>query len=160
MATPSRQLTVPAVGGGMIALPGALAGSWGVVLIYRGAWCPFCNAQLAGYAAEKDALDALGVKVVALSVDDEPTSAANVAKNQLKFPVGHSADADEVAAETGAFVNSKPRFLQPTGFVLAPDGTVKAAVYASSAVGRMVAKDVAGFVGYLKSVAAKAAAAE
>jgi peroxiredoxin len=153
------KLTVPAVGGGMIALPGALAGSWGAVLIYRGAWCPFCNAQLAGYAAEKDALDALGVKVVALSVDDEPTSAATVAKNHLKFPVGHRADADAVAAATGAFVNPKPHFLQPTGFVLAPDGTVKAAVYASSAVGRMAAKDVVGFVGYLKSVAAKAAAA-
>ena len=51
------KLAVPAVGGGAIALPGAVAGSWGVVLIYRGAWCPFCNAQLAGYAAEKDALD-------------------------------------------------------------------------------------------------------
>ena len=152
------KLAVPAVGGGAIELPGALAGSWGVVLIYRGAWCPFCNTQLAGYAAEKDALDALGVKVVALSVDDEATSAGTIAKNQLKFPVGHSADA--VAAATGAFVNPKPRFLQPTGFVLAPDGTVKAAVYATSAVGRMVAKDVAGFVGYLKSVAAKAAAAE
>ena len=154
------KLTVPAVGGGAIALPDALAGSWGVVLIYRGAWCPFCNAQLAGFAQEKDALDALGLKVVALSVDDEPTSAGTIAKNNLKFPVGHSADADAVAAATGAFVNPKPRFLQPTGFVLAPDGTVKAAVYATSAVGRMVAKDVAGFVGYLKSVAAKAAAAE
>jgi peroxiredoxin len=154
------KLTVPAVGGKAIALPDALAGSWGVVVIYRGAWCPFCNAQLAGYAAEKASLDALGVKVVALSVDDEATSAATVAKHHLQFPVGHSANADAVAAETGAFVNANPRYLQPAGFVLAPDGTVKAAVYATSAIGRMLAKDVAGFVGYLQSVAAKAAAAE
>ncbi len=151
-------LEVPAVGGGTIALPAALAGSWGVVLIYRGAWCPFCNAQLASYAAEKEALDGLGVKVVALSVDDEVTSAATVAKNHLQFPVGHSANADAIAAATGAFVNANPRYLQPASFVLAPDGTVKAAVYATSAIGRMLAKDVVGFVGYLKSVAAKAAA--
>lgn len=152
------KLTIPAVGGGAIVLPDAFAGSWGVALIYRGAWCPFCNAQLAGYAAEKEALDGLGVKVVALSVDDEPTSAATVAKNHLRFPVGHSANADAVAAATGAFVNANPRYLQPAGFVLAPDGTVKASVYATSAIGRMLAKDVVGFVGYLQSVAAKAAA--
>ena len=154
------KLTIPAVGGGAIALPDAFAGSWGVVLIYRGAWCPFCNAQLAGYAAEKEALDGLGIKVVALSVDDEATSAATAAKNHLQFPVGHSANADAVAAATGAFVNPNPHYLQPAGFVLAPDGTVKASVYATSAIGRMLAKDVVGFVGYLQSVAAKAAAAE
>ena len=104
------KLDVPAVGGGTIALPAALAGSWGVILIYRGAWCPFCNAQLAGFAAEKEALDRLGVKVVALSVDDEATSAATKAKNHVQFPVGHSADADAVAAATGAFVNPSRAF--------------------------------------------------
>ena len=152
------KLTVPAVGGGEIALPDVFAGAWGVVIVYRGAWCPFCNAQLAGFAAEKDALDGLGIRVVALSVDDEATSAATVAKNHLLFPVGHSANADAVRAATGAFVNPTPHYLQPAGFVLGPDGTVKAAVYATSAIGRMLAKDVVGFVGYLKSVAAKAAA--
>ena len=152
------KLTVPAVGGGEIALPDVFAGAWGVVIVYRGAWCPFCNAQLAGFAAEKGALDGLGVRVVALSVDDEATSAATAAKNHLLFPVGHSANADAVRAATGAFVNPTPHYLQPAGFVLAPEGTVKAAVYATSAIGRMLAKDVVGFVGYLKSVAAKAAA--
>ena len=132
------KLDVPAVGGGTIALPAALAGSWGVILIYRGAWCPFCNAQLAGFAAEKEALDGLGMKVVALSVDDEATSAATKAKNHVQFPVGHSADADAVAAATGVFVNQSPHFLQPAGFVLAPDGTVKAAAYATSAIGRVI----------------------
>jgi len=58
----------------------------------------------------------------------------------------------------GASRISGPRYLQPAGFVLAPDGSLKAAVYATSAIGRMLAKDVVGFVGYLKSVAAKAAA--
>ncbi len=152
------KLSVALVGGGTIELPAALAGSWGVVLIYRGAWCPFCNAQLAGFAAEKEALDGLGVKVVALSVDDEAKSAATMAKNHLQFPLGHSADADAVAAATGAFVNASPHFLQPAGFVLGPDGTVKAAAYATSAIGRVVAKDVVGLVSYLQSVAAKAAA--
>lgn len=144
-------LTVPAVGGGTIALPGDLAGSFGVVLIYRGAWCPFCNAQLAAFARAADVFAELGVKVVAFSVDDEAATAALVEKHQLPFPVGHSADVDKVAAALGAYTNDEPRFLQSTGFVLAPDGSQVVAAYSSGAIGRLVADDVADLIGYLKA---------
>jgi peroxiredoxin len=147
-------LEVPAVGGGTITLPDDLAGSYGVVLIYRGSWCPYCNAQLAAFSRALPALTGLGVKVVALSVDDEVTSAALVARHKLRFPVGHSADADKVAAVTGAYVNDDPRYLQSAGFVLAPDRTVRVAVYSSDAIGRLVADDVAGYIRYLTGHAA------
>jgi hypothetical protein len=52
-----------------------MAGHFGVVLFYRGSWCPYRNAQ-------------------------------------LRFPVGHSADAAAIAEATGAFVNSGPRYLR------------------------------------------------
>ncbi|HEY0812749.1 MAG TPA: peroxiredoxin family protein [Pseudonocardia sp.] len=146
-------LDLPAVGGGTISLPSDLAGSFGVVLIYRGSWCPYCNAQLAGFARAASTLDELGVKVVALSVDDEATSAALVAKHHLTFPVGHSVDADKVAAATGAYTNDEPHYLQSTGFVLAPDSTVLTAVYSSGAIGRLVADDVAGLIRYVRSQA-------
>ena len=42
-------LELPKVGGGLLKLPEALAGSFGVVLVYRGDWCPFCNKQLAAF---------------------------------------------------------------------------------------------------------------
>jgi peroxiredoxin len=142
-------LEVPAVGGGTICLPADLAGSYGVILIYRGSWCPYCNAQLAAFSRAAGVLAGLGVKVIALSVDDEQTSAALVARHRLRFPVGHSADADKVAEATGAYVNDDPRYLQSTGFVLAPDGTVRVAVYSSDAIGRLAADDVAGYVRYL-----------
>ena len=145
------KLTLPAVGGGAIALPDAFAGSWGVVIIYRGAWCPFCNAQLAGYAAEKAGARRSrdqGRRAFGRRRGDQRR--ARSPRIISSFAVGYSADADAVAAATGAFVNPKPRFLQPASFVLAPDGTVKAAVYATSAIGRMTAKDVVGFVGYLQ----------
>ena len=144
-------LEIPAVGGGTIALPGDLAGSFGVVLIYRGSWCPYCNAQLASFSRAGDKFAKLDVKVVALSVDDEATSAALVEKHKLGFPVGHSADADKVSAATGAYTNANPRYLQSTGFLLAPDGTVVTAVYSSGAIGRLVADDVAGLVEYVQS---------
>ncbi len=91
------------------------------------------------------------MKVVALSVDDEPTSAAMVEKHRLPFAVAHSADADLVAAATAAYTNDDPHYLQSTGFVLAPDGSVLTAVYSSAAIGRLVADDVIGFVRYLRS---------
>jgi hypothetical protein len=83
-------------------------------------------------------------------VDDEATSAELVAKRRLTFPVAHSADADKLAWALGAYVNDDPPYLQSTGFVLAPDGTVVTAVYSSGAIGRLVPDDVLGFVRYLK----------
>ena len=151
---PFPSLEIPAAGGGTISLPDDLAGSYGVVLIYRGSWCPYCNAQLAAFSRAHGTLDELGVKVAALSVDDEDTSAALAARHGLRFPVGHSADADQVAAATGAYVNDDPRYLQPAGFVLAPDGTVRVAVYSSDAIGRLAAADVAGYFRYLTEHAA------
>jgi len=146
---PLPPLNVPAVGGGMISLPGDLAGCYGVILIYRGSWCPYCNAQLAAFSRALDTLSELSVKVLALSVDDENTSAELVAKRKLRFPVGHSADADKIAAAIGAYVNDDPHYLQSTGIILAPDGTVCLAVYSSGAIGRLVPDDVVGFIRYL-----------
>jgi peroxiredoxin len=147
------ELKLQAVGGGAIDLPGDLAGSFGVVLIYRGAWCPVCNNQLADFAASKSELDALGVKVVALSVDDQATGAALVQKHNLAFPVGHSADADQTAAVIGAYTNDKPRYLQPADFILAPDGSILNAVYSSNAMGRIAPAEVKMLVSYIKAQA-------
>jgi len=144
-------LAVKRVGGGCISLPGDLAGSYGVILVYRGSWCPYCNAQLAAFARAEAKLAELGIRVVALSVDDEPTSAAFVGKHGLPFPVGHSADADRVAAALGSYTHDDPKYLQSTGFVLDPDSRILVAVYSSDAIGRLVADDVAGFVKYVKS---------
>ena len=84
-------------------------------------------------------------------MDDEATTAELVAKRHLDFPVAHSVDADAFAAATGAYVNDEPHFLQSTGFVLAPDGTVLTAVYSSGAIGRLVADDVVGMIKYVRS---------
>lgn len=144
-------LTLHAIDGHALHLPGHLSGAYGVVLIYRGAWCPYCNAQLAGFARAVATFNELGIQVVALSVDDEATTAALVEKLRLPFPVAYGVDADHVAALTGAYVNRQPLHLQTTGFVLDPSGNVITAVYSSGAIGRLTADDVAGFVRYVKS---------
>ena len=142
---------VPAVGGGTISIPQSLQGSYGVVLIYRGAWCPYCQAQLAGFQRASEKLAEAGVKVVALSVDDEATTVGTIEKFKLSFPVGHSADAEKVASITGAYTNDSPRYRQATDYLLAPDGKILNAVYSSGPMGALVAADVIGMVTYLKS---------
>src|SRR5512143_1707986 len=96
-------LSLPAVGGGTLSLPGDLAGSFGAVLIYRGAWCPYCNAQLSQFSRAADKFAELGIKVAALSVDDEATAAGLSQKHHLAFPVGYGADAGRIAEATGAY---------------------------------------------------------
>jgi peroxiredoxin len=144
------QLYVHTVDGPDLDLPGNLAGGFGVVLFYRGSWCPYCQAQLRAFARAEEKLADARVKVVALSVDDEATTTALTEKLALGFPVGHSADAHELARVTGAFVNPEPVFLQSTGFVLDPAGKVVVSVYSSGAIGRLVPEDVLGLVRYLK----------
>lgn len=147
---PFPSLTVAKSGGGSINLPDGLGGGFGVILFYRGSWCPYCNAQLRAFERASEGLAEVGAKVVALSVDDEATTAELVAKHHLTFPVGHSADAKTVSAATGAFVDPDRGFLQSTGFIVDPTGKVVLSVYSSGAIGRLVADDVVGMLRYLR----------
>ena len=148
------QLTLNIPGAQAIQVPGWLAGEFGVVLFNRGAWCPYCAAQLRAFQRASDSLTRAGIRVAALWADDEETTAEFTASNGLTFPLGHSADARAVAELTGAFVNEDPLYLQSTGFVLDPQGKVIVSVYSSGAIGRLVPEDVIGMVGYLREHAA------
>lgn len=143
-------LTVNLADGQTLNVPGDLAGGFGVVLFYRGSWCPYCNAQLRAFQRAQDELTELGVRVVALSIDDEATTTTTIEKHKLTYPVGHSADAAAIAAATGAFVDPDGHFLQSTGFILDPDGNVVLSVYSSGAIGRLVPEDVAGMIRYIR----------
>ena len=155
---PFPQLVISTIGGQPITIPDALAGDFAVVLFYRGAWCPYCNAQLRAFQRASQELAAAGIRVVALSVDNRETTAALADKHKLTFPIGYGADATAVAAATGAFVNPDPVYLQSTGFVLDPTGKVVVSVYSSGAIGRLVPEDVVGLVRYLREHSAPAAA--
>jgi peroxiredoxin len=150
-AFPELTLSVP--GGETLTVPEAFDGGFGVVLFYRGSWCPYCNAQLRAFQRATDTLAELDIRVAALSVDDEATTADLIAKHHLSFPVGHSADARALSELTGAFVNDDPVYLQSTGFVLDPTGKVIVNVYSSGAIGRLVPEDVVGLVRYVRSQA-------
>lgn len=147
-------LTLARAGGGSLHLPDDLAGQFSVVLFYRGSWCPYCNAQLRAFQRATNDLSELGIETVALSVDDELTTKELIAKHDITFPIGHSADAKAVAAATGAFVDPDRGYLQSTGFILNPTGDVILSVYSSGAIGRLVPDDVKGLIRYLREHAA------
>ena len=149
---PPLTLNIP--GAQAIQVPGWFAGEFGVLLFNRGAWCPYCTAQLRAFQRAADSLTPAGIRVAALWVDNEKTTAEFTAKHGLTVPLGHSADARAVAALTGAFVNEDPLYLQSTGFVLDPHGQVIVSVYSSGAIGRLAPDDVIGLVRYLREHAA------
>ena len=137
-------------------MPDALNGHYGVILFYRGSWCPYCNAQISAFQRARQRLTEMDAQIIALSADHEPATVKLVAKHDLEFPVGHSADTAALAAATGAFVTGEPAYLQSTGFVLDPGGRVVVSVYSSSsdAIGRLVPGDVIGLIRYLREHAA------
>lgn len=147
-------LTVALPGGDTLQLPDALNGHYGVVLFYRGSWCPYCNAQLSAFQRARGRLTDMGARIIALSADDEPATVKLIAKHDLEFPVGHSADTAALAAATGAFVTGEPAYLQSTGFVLDPEGRVVVSVYSGGAIGRLVPEDVIGLIRYRREHAA------
>jgi peroxiredoxin len=149
-------LTLRQPGGGSFTIPDDFKDSYAVVLFYRGSWCPYCNAQLRAFQRAASSLAGVGAKVVAVSVDDEPATAALIAKHGLSFPVGHSADAAAISAATGAFTDPARGYLQSTGFVLDPAGRVIVSVYSSGAIGRLVPDDVVGLIRYAREHAAAA----
>ena len=150
-------LSITLVDGAAIDLPDALAGHYAVVLVFRGAWCPYCNAQLRAYERARDRLEQLDVRIVAFSTDDEAATRALIDEHGLSFPVGHSADAGEVRATLGAFASDDMAYLQSTGFVLDRSGHVVVSVYASGAIGRLLPDDVIGLIRYLAADTSAAA---
>ena len=146
-------ITASRVGGGELTVPQSTEGKWTVLLFYRGHWCPYCRQQLMDFQRSLAELHEIGTEVVALSVDPIEKAQETVEKHNLTFPVLYGLDAHEMAQKIGANINENPPFLQATGFVLKPDGTIAVSVYSSAAIGRLVAADTIKFIKYLQQQA-------
>ncbi len=152
-AFPSIELDL--VTGEKLSLPGGLHRPFNVVLVNRGAWCPFCIGQLKAFQSGLAKLEAEGVGVVSLSADPLDKARAVVKDNNLTFPVAYGASVDAIAETLGVYYDPAPAHTTPythsAGFVLGPGHRVLNAVYSSGAIGRLVWQDVLGFVQYVKS---------
>jgi peroxiredoxin len=152
-AFPALELTL--TDGNRLSLPADLSRPYNVVLVNRGAWCPYCVTQLRTFQSGLAKLADEGIGVVSLSSDSRDQASALVAEHRLEFPVAYGASVDVVSGALGVYYDPHPAHapphLQSAGFVLGPGGTVLLAVYSSGAIGRLVWQDVLGLVKYVKS---------
>jgi peroxiredoxin len=100
---------------------------------------------LVGFEKVKAELDALGVGVVAVSVDP-PDKAAEVAA-ELSFAVAFGAtraNADSI----GAWWEDRRSIIQPATLVFDAAGKIIASNYSDGPIGRIEAADVVRFISY------------
>ena len=73
--------------GGEIALDDLLADGPVVLVFYRGAWCPYCNLQLAAFQSALADIRAAGAALVAVSPQTPDQSLTLAERRALEFPV-------------------------------------------------------------------------
>ncbi len=121
------EIALPRVGGGEVKLGGGRE-RWQLVVVYRGRHCPICSRYLAKLEGLREAFDAAGTDVVAVSADSAAQGASAVEDWGLGFDVGYGLDRDQMGA-LGLYI-SDPRseaetdhqFPEPGLFLVNPEG--------------------------------------
>ena len=94
--------------GDTVTLSGAIAGKPAVLVLYRGAWCPFCNLALHTY--EHDLVPALakrGIGLIAISPQHPDGSLSMMEKQQLTYAV-LSDPGNQIASQLGVLTAPSP----------------------------------------------------
>ena len=103
---------------------------------------------MAGFEEQKDELAALGVSVVAASVDGDD-KAGEVAA-ELSFPIGYEvtrADAELLSS----WWEERRQIIQPSEFLLNAEHKIMAASYSDGPIGRIDAADVIKVVNFYEA---------
>ena len=89
----------------------------------------------------------LGVRVIAGNTEGVPETGATPHDHQLSFPVAHSVN-PELVKVLGGWIGERQgkRIMQPSEFVIRPNGEVAASMYATTQLGRMDPQEVPRFV--------------
>ncbi len=99
---------------------------------------------MAAYEQRKAELEALGVTIYAASADPLER-AQEVAGQGLTFPVAYGFTREE-AELIGAWWEETRGYVQPSEFLLGPEGLVLGSLYVSGPVGRMDVEEVVRFI--------------
>lgn len=98
---------------------------------------------MAGYGERHEEFRDEGIRVVALTAEDEGGARKMKEAEGLDFDILYGLDVDEMEERIGAYVEKggEREHLQPAQFILKPDGTVALASYSSGPVGRLDAEE-------------------
>jgi len=148
-------LTVPLVGGGEFTLNAKVPKNFTIVIFYRGLHCPICKGQVTDFRSKLHDLEALGIDVVALSMNTkEPAeqTARDWDVSGLKLGYGLSR---EQAKAWGLYLSSSIRegepdvFCEPGMAIVRPDGTLYHWSVQSAPFGRAKAADLASVLKFV-----------
>jgi peroxiredoxin len=107
---------------------------------------------LAGFGKERSALEAIGAKVVAASVD--PLDKAKEVAAEVGFPIAYGVTREQADA-IGAWWEERRGIVQPSEFIVGRDGRVIASSYSSGPLGRIDAADVVKLLNFYEAQAKK-----
>lgn len=98
---------------------------------------------MVGFEKVKSELDALGVTIIAASVDalDKATEVAA----ELSFPMAYGVTRD-VADQLGSWWEERRSIFQPANFIIDAEGKILASTYSDGPIGRMEAIDVVRYI--------------
>lgn len=154
---------LPDASGRPVRLSDRLAEGPVVLTFYRGAWCPYCNTQLREYQDAAGDVSSAGATFVAISPQVPDSSLTTRERNGLSFPVlsdvGNRVSRDyglvfQVDEETRDRYRAAGIDLEasngtdawelpvPATYVIAPDGTVRAAFVEADYTRRAATRDV------------------
>ena len=107
---------------------------------------------MAGFGKERAALEAIGAKVVAASVD--PLDKAKEVAAEVGFPIAYGVTREQADA-IGAWWEERRGIVQPSEFIVGRDGRVIASSYSSGPLGRIDAADVVKLLNFYEAQARK-----
>jgi peroxiredoxin len=107
---------------------------------------------LAAFEKARPDLEALGIKVVAASVD--PLDKAKEVAADLSFPVGYGVTR-AMAERLGSWWEDRRSIIQPSEFIVDAAGKVRTSTYSSGPIGRMDPADVIRLINFYDKQAQK-----
>ena len=107
---------------------------------------------MAAFEKARPDLEALGIKVVAASVD--PLDKAKEVAAELSYPVGYGVTR-AMADRLGAWWEDRRSIIQPSEFVVDAEGKVRTSTYSSGPIGRIDPADVIRLVNFYDKQATK-----
>ncbi len=103
---------------------------------------------MVGFANEIEALESIGAKVLAASVD--PIDKAKEVADEVSFPVAHGVTR-EMADALGSWWEDRRGIIQPSEFIIGEDGKISTSSYSSGPIGRFDAADVVKIINFYES---------
>ncbi|NIB38525.1 redoxin domain-containing protein [Pseudomaricurvus alkylphenolicus] len=130
-------------------------GSFTLLTVYRGKWCPHCKNQLTELDQLNGDFAERGVATLAVSADTRVRAESTITELGLdRLTMGYEIPIDR-ARDLGLFISSQvkdeemPLFCEPGSFLIDADSRVFAAWIASNAFARTAPRDILAYVDFI-----------